>query len=97
MNVIDNLIHQERLDKHHLQKTFAAILNTLPGGVFVQLAEDPAAYLWQSQQLYAWSFSGYQKTKTSNSHAMVQVLTPASYVEVFRCGYEVQVHATAGG
>jgi hypothetical protein len=94
MDIIDNLIHKERLDKNNVQKTFAATLNTLPDGVFVQLAQDPTAYLWQGQQLYAWSFSGYQKMKTVNSHAMVQVLTPASYVEVFRSGYVPQVHAS---
>jgi hypothetical protein len=96
MDVIDNCIHAERLDKNNLQKTFAAILNTLPNGVFIKLNDKTEAYLWHRQQLYQWSFGGYQKMTAVDTNQLVQVLTPAGYVEVFRLGYEVQVHVSAG-
>jgi hypothetical protein len=96
MDVIDNCIHTERLDKNNLQKTFTAILNTLPNGVFIKLNNNAAAYLWYGQQLYQWSFGGYQKITAVDTNQAVQVLTPASYVEVFRLGYEVQVHVSVG-
>jgi hypothetical protein len=96
MDVIDNCIHKERLDKNNLQKTFTAILNTLPNGVFIKLNDNTGAYLWHRQQLYQWSFGGYQKITVVDTNQAVQVLTPASYVEVFRLGYEVQVHVSVG-
>jgi hypothetical protein len=96
MDVIDNCIHKERLDKNNLQKTFAAVLNTLPGGVFVKLHDNAEAYLWYRQQLYQWNFGGYQKITVVDTNQAVQVLTPASYVEVFRLGYEVQVDVSVG-
>jgi hypothetical protein len=95
MDVIDNCIHTERLDENHLQKTFTAILNTLPNGAFIKLNNNAAAYLWYGQQLYQWSFGGYQKITAVDTNQAVQVLTPASYVEVFKLGYEVQVHVSA--
>jgi hypothetical protein len=91
MEVIDNIIHRERLTENNLQRTFAAVLSTLPGGVFVTLTNDGHAYLWYNQQLYQWSFSGYKKIISFNAHQTVKVLTPVSYVEVMRFGYEVGV------
>jgi hypothetical protein len=96
MDVIDNLIHKERLDKNNVQKTFTAILHSLPDGVFVKLNNNADAYLWYRKQLYEWSFGGYKKITAVDTNQLVQVLTPVSYVEVFRLGYEVQVHVTAG-
>jgi hypothetical protein len=69
-------------------------LNNLPGGVFVKFNNNAAAYLWYRQQLYQWSFGGYQKNAVVDTNQTVQVLTPASYVEVFKLGYEVQVHVS---
>jgi hypothetical protein len=96
MEVIDNIIHKERLTENNLQRTFTAVLNTLPGGVFLTLANDEPAYLWYNQQLYQWSFSGYKKIISFNAHQTVKVLTPVSYVEVMRFGYDVGVDETAG-
>jgi hypothetical protein len=96
MEVIDNIIHQERLTENNLQRTFTAVLNTLPGGVFVTLANDGRAYLWYCQQLYQWSFGGYKKVTLFDAYQTVQVLTPVSYVEVMRFGYDVGVDETAG-
>jgi hypothetical protein len=95
MDVIDNIIHKERLDENNTQKTFTATLKTLPDGVFVKLIDNENAFLWHQQNLYQWSFKGYKKITTINKNQMVDVLTPISYVEVFRMGYKPQMHVTA--
>jgi hypothetical protein len=94
MDVIDNLIHQERLDEKGNQKTFKAILSTLPDGTFVTLNEYSKAHLWFQQNLFEWSFSGYTKVLEFVQNQEVDVLTPVSYVEVFRAGYFPQVHVS---
>jgi hypothetical protein len=95
MDVIDNIIHKERLDENNEQKTFSASLQTLPDGVFIKLPQNENAYLWHKQNLYEWSFKGYKKVTSFNKTQMVDVLTPASYVEVFRNGYQPKIHFSA--
>jgi hypothetical protein len=95
MDVIDNIIHKERLDENNVQKTFSAYLETLPDGVFIKLPKNKNAYLWHQQNLYEWSFKGYKKIAGFNKNQMVDVLTPTSYVEVFRNGYTPQIHFSA--
>lgn len=95
IQTIDAFIHQERLTKSKTQKTFTAQLNTLPAGTFIKLAQHSEPFLWLHQQLHQWTFSGYQQPTTVNTNQTVEVLTPASYVQLFKYGYEPQVHATA--
>ncbi len=92
IDVIDALIHQERLDENGLQKTFKKTLTTLPDGTFVNLDRTPKAYLWFQQSLYEWSFSGYTKVLEFDKNQAVNVLTPFSYVETFRAGYLPQIN-----
>ncbi len=91
IDTIDALIHQERLDKKGSQKTFKAILETLPNGTFISLATNSKAYLWHEKNLYEWSFGGYTKVFNFEKNQEVIVLTPFSYVETFRAGYLPQV------
>ncbi len=95
IDVIDALIHQERLNADGLQKTFKVILSTLPDGTFVSFNEDSKAYLWHQQNLYEWSFGGYTKILKFEQNQEVNVLTPFSYVETFRAGYLPQIHFSA--
>jgi hypothetical protein len=95
IDTIDALIHQERLDENGSQKTFNAILSTLPDSTFVTLNESSKAYLWYQQNLYEWSFGGYTKIIEFVQNQEVGVLTPLSYVEVFRAGYLPQIHFSA--
>jgi hypothetical protein len=97
MDAIDAIIHAERVDKNNVQKTFTATLHTLPDGVFVKLPQNENAYLWYNQQLYLWSFSGYKKMNDFIKNEMVEVLTPKSYVAVFRLGYKPGVHFSVKG
>ena len=92
IDTIDALIHQERLDENGSQKTFKANLPTLPDGTFIMLNDSAKAYLWFQQNLYQWSFSGYEKVPEFAQNQEVAVLTPFSYVEVFRAGYLPEVH-----
>lgn len=53
------------------------------------------AYLWYQQNLYEWSFSGYTKVSPFDKNREVTVLTPLSYVAVFKAGYVPEVHFSA--
>ena len=92
MDIIDAIIHQERLDKNGLQKTFKSILTALPDGTFITFDEMEKANLWFQQNLYEWSFSGYTKVFQFEKNQEVTVLTPLSYVAVFKAGYVPEVH-----
>lgn len=95
MDIIDAIIHQERLDKNGVQKTFKSTLTALPDGTFITLDEMDKAYLWYQQNLYEWSFNGYTKVLQLDKDKEVTVLTPLSYVAVFKAGYVPEVHFSA--
>jgi hypothetical protein len=95
MDIIDTYIHHERLDQNGLKKTFKAELMTLPDGSFIAFEGSDKAYLWYQQNLYEWSFSGYTKVIEWDKNQTVNVLTPLSYVAVFKAGYVPQVHFSA--
>lgn len=92
MDRIDAVIHQERLDENGSKKVFQATLATLPDGTFVSLDKMGKAYLWFRQRLCEWSFSGYTNVAQFDKNQVVEVLTPYSYVEVFKAGYVPQVY-----
>ncbi len=92
MDIIDTFIHKERLDEKGLQKTFKAPLQTLPDGTFITFDNPTKAFLWYQQNIYAWSFCGYTKVESYEKNQDVTVLTPISYVAVFKMGYVPQVH-----
>jgi hypothetical protein len=95
IDAIDAVIHQERLDESDTQKTFTATLPDLPDGCFVAFDDLKQAYLWHQNQLFAWSFGGYTKVESFDNQQVVNVLTPESYVAVFKAGYVPQVHFSA--
>ena len=94
IDVIDTLIHQERLDKNGSQKTFKTNILTLPNGVFISFVDNIKAHLWYKQMLYEWSFDGYKKVLPFVQNQEVNVLTPFSYVETFKAGYSPQIHGS---
>ena len=95
MDIIDAFIHQERLDENGLKMTFKSILNALPNGTFITSDDMSKAYLWYQQNLYEWSFNGYTKVLQFDKNQEVNVLTPLSYVAVFKAGYVPEVHFSA--
>lgn len=94
IDIIDTLIHQERLNENGSQKTFKANLTTLPDGTFITLNDSSKAYLCFQQNLYEWSFRGYMKVLEFAQNQEVEVLTPLSYVEIFRVGYLPEIHVS---
>jgi hypothetical protein len=91
MDIIDGYIHQERLNKDGSHQRFKAILHSLPAGTFITL-ESEKAYLWYKGRLFEWSFSGYREVLDVPETQEVEVLTPCSYVNVFKLGYVPEVH-----
>jgi hypothetical protein len=93
MDIIDNYIHQERLHKDGSRQRYKAILSTLPDGTFINLRGEKA-HLWYQKRLFEWSFSGYNAVFDCDTNQEVAVLTPLSYVEVFKLGYVPEVHTS---
>jgi hypothetical protein len=91
IDIIDGYIHRERLDDNGNQKTFNAVLETLPSGTFIAFDVLSNPYLWYNHKLFEWSFKGYIELHSFQKNQEVLVLTPLSYVNVFRAGYIPQV------
>jgi hypothetical protein len=93
---IDARLHAERVGPDRTPRVFAANLDTLPNGVFVQQAGKPAqAFLVWDDGLFAWSPAGYDKRRPRRRGEEVLVLTPRCTVETMRAGYVPEVHASA--
>jgi hypothetical protein len=93
MDIIDGYIHQERLNKEGFSQRFKALLQSLPTGTFMSLGNEKA-YLWYDERVFEWSFSGYHEIFDVPKNQEVEVLTPFSYVNVFKMGYVPQVHSS---
>jgi hypothetical protein len=92
MSVIDEIIHQERLDENGEKRTYNSFLTTLPDGAFITFEDKNKSYLWYQENIYEWSFGGYTKFYNFEKNQEVNVLTPRSYVAVLKAGYVPQVN-----
>lgn len=88
---IDAVLHSQRLDGR-AKRTYRANLLAVPDGTFVRI-DDAAHIVWRGE-LAAWSDTGYTKRRAIGGPLEVEVLTPASIVEIFRAGYVPAVHPT---
>ncbi|WDF79616.1 hypothetical protein PQ469_06305 [Mucilaginibacter sp. KACC 22773] len=86
---IDEITHQERIDKSGNKVTFDADVQGLPNGTFIQV--DGESYLVSNSQLYHWTPAGYEKPGLSIKAGQVTVLTPRSTVNAFSAGYLPQI------
>lgn len=86
---IDKIIHKERINKKE-KVTFLANLNTLPIGTVIEI-DNEILLIWKDA-LYIWDFQGYQLSKKKISNIDVKVLTPKSYVNMFKKGFTPDVH-----
>lgn len=86
---IDNILHTERIDKHHLKVTYEENPQTLPDGTFVNI--EGAPYLLRKGLLYLWSPFGYATEIHVPEGGKLSVLTPPSIVNAFRAGYVPQM------
>jgi hypothetical protein len=94
---IDHQLHRERVAPDRSKRTFAANLEELASGVFVQVQGwgDQPFLLW-SGGLLGWSPGGYLERRPRPPGENVTVLTPASTVKTIRAGYVPEVHISAG-
>ena len=89
---IDEVLHRARLDERRSKRTYAADVNSLPNGSFVQIGE--ACYLVWGDTLGLWTPEGYTRKDQQPRDSMVTVLTPRPIVECFGQGYEPEIHAS---
>ena len=69
---------------------YQAVANTLPGGTFIRLHNEP--YLIHNSSLYRWTPFGYETTTIPvEGITEGEVLTPLSIVNTLRAGYQPQV------
>ncbi len=87
---IDKVIHAQRIDKNKEKVTFEAPCNTLPDGTIIRMGDE--SYLVWKNRLYLWSFAGYTLSDEKINNETVTVLTPKSYVEMFKKGFRPTVH-----
>ncbi len=95
---MDAVLHAERLTKSYYIKdrqkqTYTAVLNTLPKGTFILLAERP--HLVWEDALLPWTPSGYEPPQVQPGADLVTVLTPRSTVAALAQGYASELHQTA--
>ena len=89
---MDLILHPARIDRRGRQVTHEAPLDSLPDGTFIQLAKSP--YLLWNGALHLWTPEGYATKRPRPVGAEVTVLTPQPIIQIFRRGYQTQVHDT---
>ncbi len=95
---IDERLHVERVGPGGSKRTFRAVIDDLPNGVFVTLDQgeggDHARLIWEGK-LLAWSPGGYRESCPSPVGEEITVLTPRATVDAIRAGYAAEVHPSA--
>ena len=86
---IDEIIHQERIDKKGSKVTFEAAVEDLPDGVFIRIDGEP--YLLVRTVAWHWTPFSYEQGALISASAKVTVLTPRSVVNAFCSGYRPQM------
>jgi len=90
---IDTVLHNQRLTPEGRKATFKARLGDLPTGTIIKRPEG--AFLVLANRLLLWSPDGYMSALPANPDEEVEVLTPQSIIDVFRAGYDTDVHESA--
>ncbi len=81
---IDEILHNERMNKNGSKKTYEENNSNLPNGTFITTDNQP--YLVFNKHLYLWTSQGYTKKKSFSAVGKSLVLTPKSVVNTFRAG-----------
>ncbi|MEO8629537.1 MAG: hypothetical protein ABI612_15765 [Betaproteobacteria bacterium] len=91
---VDKRLHAERATALKQKRTYRAEVRELPSGVMFLVGGGPRLK-WRDAVL-RWSPTGYSLANDAiDAATLVDVLTPASVVEVIASGFAVQVHASA--
>ncbi len=90
---IDKVLHSERAIRGGGKVTFRAQLNELPLGTMIDIDGRPHL-IWENT-LHKWTHQGYEPPEPlcSNQY-VVDVLTPASVVAMYRLGFRPETHAS---
>ncbi len=86
---IDKILHTERINKKE-KVSYVAYMNELPSGTIFE--DEKILYLVWNSELYEWNYEGYSVSNKSILSKEVRVLTPKSYVRMFKKGFVPFVH-----
>ncbi len=92
-NDIDATLHAERFNTEGRKAIFKSQISDLPTGAMVRWKEG--IYLVMAGRLLRWALEGYTASVDAEGSSIVDVLTPRSSLEVFRAGYDPDLHETA--
>jgi hypothetical protein len=97
IDAIDAVLHQQRVTRQGAKVTYRSRLAELPEGIFITLAEEPAAALLVTHKsLWRWTPRGYMDAGPCHRvRSAVTVLTPRSIVAAIQAGYVPQWHSSA--
>jgi len=86
---IDEILQTERIAADKSKVTYQESIKALPNGTFV--VYNHQSFLFKDDYLYAWSSAGYEKGIALPNVNKLQVLTPRSFVNMFKAGYLPQM------
>jgi hypothetical protein len=87
---IDARLHEDRLVRPGVRRSYSARLSSLPSGVMVRVGEEP--FLVREGELLPWSPGGYGPASSLAGETTVTVVTPRATVAVLAAGYRPVVH-----
>jgi hypothetical protein len=93
---MDQQLNRDRLTsgrRNRSQRQFSTFFKNLPD--FTMVSFNGSAHLKSSNRLLEWSSAGYKSAIEIGGHTVVDVLTPAVTVEVFRLGFTPSLHPSA--
>lgn len=86
---IDQILHNERIDRNKSKVIFEESANNIPDGSFISFKNE--AFLALDKLFFLWSPFGYDKGIPLPDADKLAVLTPKSVVNAFRAGYTPQM------
>jgi hypothetical protein len=89
INLIDEIIHRERIDKKREKVTHERPPTDLPEGTFILINDDLCVFT--NGKLHRWTPFGYENSIAMPEVSTVTVLTPRSIVNAFSAGYVPQM------
>lgn len=89
--MIDALLHSERITSLKEKKTYLEQIENLPDGCFLVLEDDAAPYLLLGDELLKWTPNGYSQRVPRPKAVAVTVITPWPTVKALSGGFRVEV------
>jgi hypothetical protein len=93
INLIDDIMHRERIDSAKKKVIHHRASSEIPDGTFVFINDN--AYLFYDGKFHHWTPFGYDTmVAIRETPSNLAVLTPSSVVNAFSAGYRPQVKIT---